>query len=128
MDKSKSDPDANVPKREESKEEVKGDPSDPWKQFERTNFEFLYDSFHQPLTDIVSQRGEIIGLNTKGEFRRFEHTEITRAIEEELAAHAKARNVDMLELRLAYHFNLHNGTLNDTLKYILCFYKVRSSR
>ena len=94
------------------------------RQFARTNFDFLYDSFHQPLTDIISSEGEIIGINKKGELKRFEHNEDTEAIEGELCKYAKSKSCEMLDLRLTYYYNNHNGSLNDTLKYIMCFYKV----
>lgn len=105
-------------------EEIKEPSAGPWKRFEHANFEFLYDSFRQPLTEIVSPLCGIVGLSNKGEFRRFQHTALTRGIEEELAEHAGRRDAETLDMRLTHHFGANNGSLDDTLKYLLCFYKV----
>lgn len=108
-------------RKSDSKEESKSIPNE---NMASTNFTSLYDPFRQPLTEIISKEGELIGITKSGELKRFEHNEDTRAIEHELCEHAKTHNTEMLDLRLTYYYNSHSGTLNDSLKYILCFYKV----
>ncbi len=90
-----------------------------------TNFEVLYDFFHEPLTDIISKEGGIIGINKKGELKKLEESEEIKAVEQELCKHVKARNSKMLDLRLTYFYNDYSGTMSDTMKYILSYYKVK---
>lgn len=93
-----------------------------------SNFDFLYDSFHQPLTDIISNEGHMIGINKKGELKCFEHSEETRGVETALRKYAKERNSELLDLRLEQCFARHGEKLSDTMKYILGFYKVSALR
>jgi uncharacterized protein YuzE len=90
----------------------------------RSNFDALYDSFHQPLTDIISNEGHMIGINKKGELKGFEHTTETRHIETELSTYAKSWNSELLDLKLVQCYNECKDKLNDTLRYILSFYEV----
>eukprot|EP01022_Parablepharisma_sp_SALTPOND_P001327 TRINITY_DN1060_c0_g1_i1.p4 TRINITY_DN1060_c0_g1~~TRINITY_DN1060_c0_g1_i1.p4 ORF type:complete len:215 (-),score=19.00 TRINITY_DN1060_c0_g1_i1:3954-4598(-) len=125
--RSKMEPDRKSVKSElrKSKPELQEESKSVSKdQFVRTNFDFLYDNFHEPLTDVISKIEMLVGINKKNELKYFEHNEDTKAIEEELCHYAKTRNSEVLDLRLTYYYNNHSGTLNDTLKYILCFYKV----
>lgn len=97
--------------------------------FAQTNFDFLYDSFHQPLTDVITGEGvggegAMIGLNKKGELKHFQHTSQTKEAESELCKYAKSRDVEALDLKLSRYYNDVRGTMDDTFKYILCFYKV----
>jgi len=115
---------------EKKEEKDLASPIDPFKApFGQTNFDFLYDSFHQPLTDVITGEGVggeggIIGLNKKGELRHFEHTTQTREAEKELCKYAKGRDIEMLDLKLSHYYNDSRGTMDDIFKYILCFYKV----
>ena len=94
------------------------------KCFQNTNFECLYDSFHQPLTNIISNNDGIIGINTKGELKRLELNEESKIEEAELSKYAKMREIKLLDLRLNAIYARHNETISDQLKYILFFYKV----
>lgn len=90
----------------------------------RTNFEYFYDTFHDPLTDMISGDGRIVGIDKKGELRNFEHTAKTRAMEDELIRFAKERNTELLDAKLLEYFNEYGGAMNEIQKYILTFYKV----
>ena len=89
-----------------------------------SNFDFLYDSFHQPLTDILTLQGAMIGINLKGEIKHFNHTKETEVIEEELSKYCKEQKLNLLDLKLSHYYNSLGENLNDSLKYIMCFYKV----
>eukprot|EP00826_Nyctotherus_ovalis_P002146 TRINITY_DN10404_c0_g1_i3.p2 TRINITY_DN10404_c0_g1~~TRINITY_DN10404_c0_g1_i3.p2 ORF type:complete len:117 (-),score=31.81 TRINITY_DN10404_c0_g1_i3:848-1198(-) len=93
-----------------------------------SNFDFLYDSFHQPLTDIISNEGHMIGINKKGELKCFEHSEETRGVETALRKYAREWNSELLDLNLAQCFARCGENLSDTMKYILSFYKVLALR
>ena len=97
---------------------------DAAKELSQTNFDFLYDSFHQPLTDIISSKGSMIGIDKKGEIKHFQHTADTESVESQLCKYAKSRNIELLALRLTKCNNNNPGRINDSLKYILFFYKV----
>lgn len=96
----------------------------PKPHFTGSNFDFLYDSFHQPLANVISNEGEMIGLTKDGELKPFEHTKTSKEVENDLAQHANARNMGTLEVKIVSYYKMYKDELNEPLKYILSFYKV----
>jgi len=96
----------------------------PKPMFVGSNFDFLYDSFHQPLANVISTEGEMIGLTKDGELKQFEHTKISKEVENDLAQYAEKRNIEMLEVKITSYYKIHKDELTEPLKYILSFYKV----
>lgn len=96
----------------------------PKPQFVGSNFDFLYDSFHQPLANVISAEGEMIGLTKDGELKQFEHTKISKEVENDLAQYAEKKNISMLEVKITSYYKIHKDELTEPLKYILSFYKV----
>lgn len=66
----------------------------------------------------------MVGLTKDGELRQFEHTKVSRDIENDLSQYAKSRNVAMLETKIASYYKVYKDDLNEPAKYILSFYKV----
>lgn len=93
-------------------------------QFISSNFDFLYDSFHQPLTNLICCEGEMIGLTKDGELKHFEHTKISKEVENDLTKYAKEKNSEMLEVKIVSYYKIYKDELDEPLKYILSFYKV----
>jgi len=89
-----------------------------------SNSDTLCDSFYQPLTNIITNEEYMIGINKKGELKGFEYTQEIRNIEIELSKYAKDWNSELLDLKLLQYYEKYGEELNDTLKYILSFYKV----
>lgn len=100
---------------------IKEDETNKFMRFATTNFECLYDSFHEPLAEAILDEGEIIGIDQKGEIKQFMHTEESRSIEFELSKYTVARDSGKLESKLDEY--LGRQSAGDALNYILLFYK-----
>ena len=89
-------------------------------------FSAIYKEVPQPLAEIFRVEGNVVGINRRPGSKRLEHTAITREIEKDLAALVKERNYEGLELKLIYYYSSNSDALDDTLKYLIFFYKVRT--
>lgn len=66
--------------------------------------------------------GEMVGVNKKGEFTKFEDTDENKKIDADLTECVHSKDYDNLELQLVKYQS--ESKSSDSLKYILSFYAV----
>jgi len=87
------------------------------------SFETIYKSF-QNLVDVIKMEGNEIIINRKNGTKKPTYTPLTREIERDLYDLAKQRNFEGIKIKLNLYFSQYCNVLDDSLKYILLFYKV----
>ena len=86
-------------------------------------FDVLYSSF-TCLAEITRIEGNEVVINRKGNAKKPEQTPLTRDIEKGLYEFSKDKNYQGMELKVSYYYSQYSTVLDDSLKYIILFYKV----
>jgi len=87
-----------------------------------TNFQFLYDSFHRPETEVV-QTG-IMGIGSDGVLRKFEHDRTSKKLDEDLSRCAQNEPPERFAQRVSMLSESYEDNKSTSVAYILCFYTV----
>ena len=90
-----------------------------------TNFKFLYDTFHRPGNNMLySADTQIVGISPDGSITKFEHDETSKVLDEELAILSAKTAPSKFLAHVAHLISVYEKTATNSLKYVLCFYRV----